>query len=139
MIALAEACALQLYREQTSSRFNGAHAGGEVALWLVHLVLDISYISLLLCKESRKSERRMAVATLTSKGQITIPSRVRHALGLEAGDRVEFVEQGKGQFAIVAATRSVQELKGLFRGKRSKPVSVEEMNSAIARRASGSR
>ena len=61
------------------------------------------------------------------------------ALGLEAGDRVEFVEQGKGQFAIVAATRSVRELKGLFQGKRNKPVSIEEMNAAIARRASRSR
>jgi antitoxin PrlF len=81
----------------------------------------------------------MAVATLTSKGQITIPSRVRAALGLEAGDRVEFIEDGRGQFAIVAATSSVQELKGLFQRKRNKPVSIEEMNTAIARRASGSR
>ena len=79
----------------------------------------------------------MAVATLTSKGQITIPSCVREALGLEKGDRVEFVEQGKGQFAIVAATRSVHELKGMFQRKRSKPVSIEEMNAAIARRACG--
>ena len=37
---------------------------------------------------------------------------------------------------MIAATRSVQELKGLFRGKRSKPVSIEEMNAAIAKRAS---
>lgn len=76
----------------------------------------------------------MAVATLTSKGRITIPSRVRTALGLEAGDRVEFVEQGKGQFAIVAATRSIQELKGIFQGKRRKPVSIEQMNADIARK-----
>ena len=81
----------------------------------------------------------MTVATITSKGQVTIPVRVRAALGVEAGDRIEFVEVEKGQFAIVAATRSVQELKGLFRGKRSKPLSMEEMNAAIARRASGSR
>jgi antitoxin PrlF len=81
----------------------------------------------------------MPTATVTSKGQITIPSQVRNALGLEAGDRVEFVEQGKRQFAIVAATRSVQELKGLFKGNRSKPVSIEEMNAAIAKRAAGSR
>ncbi|MFZ1919200.1 MAG: AbrB/MazE/SpoVT family DNA-binding domain-containing protein [Terriglobales bacterium] len=80
----------------------------------------------------------MAVATLTSNGQITIPSRVREALGLKKGDRVEFVEQGKGQFAIVAATRSIQELKGVFQRKRNKPVSIKEMNSAIARRASRS-
>ena len=81
----------------------------------------------------------MAGATLPSKGQITIPSQVRRALGLEAGDRVEFIEHGRGQFAIVAATSSVQELKGLFQRKRTKPVSIEEMNRAIARRASGSR
>lgn len=80
----------------------------------------------------------MAVATITSKGQVTIPVQVRAALGLDAGDRIEFVEVGKGQFAIVAATRSVRELKGLFQGKRSKPVSIEEMKAAIARRASES-
>jgi AbrB family looped-hinge helix DNA binding protein len=81
----------------------------------------------------------LTVATVTAKGQVTIPVRVRAALGVDAGDRIEFVEVEKGQFAIVAATRSVQELKGLFRGKRTKPVSIEEMNAAIARRASGSR
>lgn len=78
----------------------------------------------------------MAAATLTSKGQITIPRKVRTALGIDAGDRVEFVEMDKGQFAMIAATRSVRELKGLFRGKRSRPVSIEEMNAAIAKRAS---
>ena len=81
----------------------------------------------------------MATATVTSKGQITIPSKVRSALGLDAGDRVEFVEVEKGQFAIIAATRSVRELKGLFRHKRRKPVSLEEMDAAIAQGASRSR
>jgi antitoxin PrlF len=81
----------------------------------------------------------MASATVTSKGQITIPAKVRSALGLDAGDRVEFVELEKGQFAMVAATRSVRELQGLFRHKVRKPVSIEEMNAAIARGASRSR
>jgi AbrB family looped-hinge helix DNA binding protein len=81
----------------------------------------------------------MATATVTSKGQITIPIQVRNALGLDAGDRIEFVEVGKGEFNIVAATRSVRELNGLFKGRRRKPVSIEEMNAAIARRASRSR
>jgi antitoxin PrlF len=81
----------------------------------------------------------MAVAILTSKGRITLPSRVRYALGLEAGDRVEFVAQANGQFVLVAARRSVQALNGLFQGKRSKPVSIKEMNAVIARRASESR
>jgi len=81
----------------------------------------------------------MAAATITSKGQVTIPVQVRSAMGLDAGDRIEFVEVAKGQFAIVAATRSVRELKGLFQDRRRKPVSIEEMNAAIARRAAGSR
>ena len=76
---------------------------------------------------------------MTSKGQVTIPVKVRNALGLDAGDRIQFAEVKKGQFAIVAAIRSVRELKGLFRGKRNKPVSIEEMNTAITKRASGSR
>jgi len=81
----------------------------------------------------------MASATVTSKGQITIPVRVREALGLDAGDRIEFVEIEKGKFAIVAATRSIRELEGKYKGKRSTPVPIEEMNAAIARRASGLR
>lgn len=78
-------------------------------------------------------------STITSKGQITIPKPVRQALGVDSGDRVEFVEIEKGQFAIVPANRSVHELNGLFRAKRSKPVSIEEMNSVIAKRAMKSR
>jgi AbrB family looped-hinge helix DNA binding protein len=81
----------------------------------------------------------MPSATLTSKGQITIPTRVRQALGLDAGDRIEFVETAKGQFSIIPSTGSVQELKGLFRGRRSKPASIVEMNQAIAKGAARSR
>jgi antitoxin PrlF len=81
----------------------------------------------------------VAAAKITSKGQITIPVQVRTELGVDPGDRIEFVKVGKGEFNIVAATRSVKELKGLFRGRRRKPVSIEEMNAAIAAGASRSR
>ena len=81
----------------------------------------------------------MASATITSKGQITIPIQVRSALGVDAGDRIDFVEVEKGQFAIVPATRSVRELNGMYKGRRRKPVSIEEMNAAIKKRASESR
>lgn len=73
----------------------------------------------------------MSAATVTSKGQITIPAAVRASLGLKAGSRVEFVETEKGKFAIVAATNSVQALKGMLR-KQAAPVSVDQMNAAIA-------
>jgi antitoxin PrlF len=80
----------------------------------------------------------MSTATVTSKGQITIPVDVRSRLQVEAGDRVEFVEVAPGRFEIVAATRSVTALKGMF-GKALKTVSIEDMNRAIARRGSGAR
>ena len=75
----------------------------------------------------------MTTATLTSKGQITIPAEVRAALGVDAGDRVEFVEVAPGRYEFIAATRSVTALKGMF-GKARKAVSIDEMNAAIARR-----
>jgi antitoxin PrlF len=81
----------------------------------------------------------MAAATLTSKGQVTIPVQVRAELGVDAGDRIEFVRVGKGEFNIVAATRSVRELSGMLYRKGRKPISIDEMNAAIAKGASRSR
>lgn len=80
----------------------------------------------------------MSTATLTSKGQITIPADVRRSLNVDAGDRVEFVEVAPGRFEVVAATRSVRELKGML-GKVERPVSIAEMNRAIARQGARSR
>lgn len=75
----------------------------------------------------------MSTATLTSKGQITIPADVRRTLNVQAGDRVEFVQIGPGRYELVPATRSVRELKGLF-GKRDRTVTIDEMNRAIGER-----
>jgi antitoxin PrlF len=77
----------------------------------------------------------MAAATLTSKGQITIPAVVREKLGLATGDRVEFVEVGPGEFALKAATEDVRSLKGMVR-RPSTPVSLGAMSAAIRRRGS---
>jgi len=73
----------------------------------------------------------MSTATVTSKGQITIPAVVRVALGVEAGDRIEFVQVEPGRFELVASTQSVSALKGLVR-KPTSPVTIEEMGQAIA-------
>lgn len=77
----------------------------------------------------------MSTATVTSKGQITIPAAIRSALHIGPGDRVEFVRVGEGRYEVVAATRDVTELRGIVHA--GKPVSVEEMNRAIRKRASG--
>jgi AbrB family looped-hinge helix DNA binding protein len=75
----------------------------------------------------------MATATMTTKGQVTIPLDVRQRLGLDAGDRIEFVELETGVFAIRPAVADVQSLKGLLR-KPAAPVSVEDMNAAVRKR-----
>lgn len=80
----------------------------------------------------------MPTATLTTKGQITIPADVRRALNVEAGDRVEFVQIEPGRFEVIAATRSVHELKGRF-GKPRRAASIEEMNAAMAAQATRAR
>jgi antitoxin PrlF len=74
----------------------------------------------------------MTTAVVTSKGQITIPKPVRDGLGVESGDRVEFVELERGVYTVVAATRDIRALKGMI-PKPAKPVSVEDMNKAIRR------
>jgi antitoxin PrlF len=78
----------------------------------------------------------MATAGLTTKGQVTIPAEVRRRMGIDAGDRIEFVELKEGGFLIKPAVDmdNVRSLKGLLR-KRDKPVSVEEMNAAVRGRA----
>ena len=78
----------------------------------------------------------MATATMTTKGQVTIPLDVRQRLGLDAGDRIEFVELATGGFAIQPAIEDVRSLKGLLR-KPAKPVSVADMNATVRTRGAG--
>jgi AbrB family looped-hinge helix DNA binding protein len=80
----------------------------------------------------------MTTATLTSKGQITIPADIRHRLGVETGDRIEFVELAEGGFAIRPANDDVRSLKGLLK-KPAKPVSIDAMNAAVHQRAGRSK
>jgi AbrB family looped-hinge helix DNA binding protein len=72
----------------------------------------------------------MPTATMTSKGQITIPIQIRTALGLDAGDKIDFVEIEKGQYAMMPRTGSIMEMKGCF-PKLDHPISIEEMDQAI--------
>lgn len=76
----------------------------------------------------------MTTATMTSKGQVTIPAEVRQRMGLGTGDRIEFVELETGGFAIKPAIDDVRSLKGALR-KPEKPVRVDDMNAAIRERA----
>ena len=70
------------------------------------------------------------LATLTAKGQITIPKSARDALKLNPGDRVEFVFGDNGRLFLLPVTKSVRSLKGML-PKPAKPVSLETMDEAI--------
>jgi AbrB family looped-hinge helix DNA binding protein len=72
----------------------------------------------------------MTQATLTSKGQITIPAPVRAGMNVGSGDKIEFVNLGNGRYEVVAVTRDVTSLKGMF--KTNKTISIENMNQAIS-------
>lgn len=78
----------------------------------------------------------MSAATLTSKGQLTLPKEVRVALGVGPGDRVDFVRMEDGNFAVIPATMPVKRLKGILK-KPAKPVSLDAMEKAILSGAKG--
>ena len=77
----------------------------------------------------------MPRATLTSKGQLTLPKEIRSRLGVAAGDQVEFAVGDDGSITVVAAKRSAARLFGMLASASPEPVSVEDMDRAIADRA----
>ena len=77
----------------------------------------------------------MPSAILASKGQLTLPKPIRDLLRLRAGDRVDFIVKDDGTVVLRPATVDVRELKGSLRMRDLKPLSVEEMNAVIRRRA----
>lgn len=76
----------------------------------------------------------MASATITSKGQITIPKDIRSQLGLESGDRIAFSVDDDGFVRFVPVTKDVTELKGIV-PKPAKAVSIEDMKASVVARA----
>jgi len=78
----------------------------------------------------------MPTATLTSKGQVTIPKEIRDRLRLQTGHRLEFEIDKNGKVILIPRNKDIRSLKGIIRSKRKKAPSVEEMNEAIAQRFS---
>ena len=53
----------------------------------------------------------MPAATITSKGQVTLPAEIRRKLGLRPGDRVDFVMDSSGEVRLLPKKRSLLELR----------------------------
>jgi antitoxin PrlF len=76
----------------------------------------------------------MPTATVTTKGQVTIPKEVREHLGVDTGDRLSFVVQDDGTVVVRPITHHVRELRGLLRRSGQRPISINELDEAIAKR-----
>jgi len=74
----------------------------------------------------------MPAATITSKGQITIPVEVRKKLGIKAGDRINFFEDENGKYTFEPKTGSITDMKGILGPSPLGYVpTIEQMDDAV--------
>ena len=73
----------------------------------------------------------MPTATITSKGQITLPKKVREHLKVQVGDAIDFVLDAGGEVRVRAGHIDVRELRGMLHKRGRRPVSLEQMDAAI--------
>lgn len=73
----------------------------------------------------------MLESTVTVKGQTTLPKDVRAALGLASGGKIRYLVLPGGEVRILK-TGSVKRLAGMLASPAKEPVSLEQMEAAIA-------
>lgn len=71
-------------------------------------------------------------ATVTSKGQVTLPKPIRDALGIDAGTILDFELDKKGGLAVRKVKSDPLALFGLFHKPGRKPATLKDMDDAIA-------
>lgn len=67
-------------------------------------------------------------ATLTSKGQTTIPKEIRASLGMKAGDRMTFTLMPDATVIMRVKRKSILEVAGSLHKKGRKPIPVEQLS-----------
>ena len=72
----------------------------------------------------------MALATMTTKGQITVPKEIRDALRLKPGDRLEFRLEADGSVRVIPARLRLASLIGILKPKGIH-LTIEEIGQAI--------
>jgi antitoxin PrlF len=76
----------------------------------------------------------MALATLTTKGQVTIPKTIRESLKLNTGDKIEIVITDKREAIIRPVSKKVDDIFCKLHKPGRKAVSLEAMDDAIRNR-----
>ena len=86
-------------------------------------------------RKGARPTRNVAEATLTSKGQLTLPARVREAMGVKSGDKVRFEPTHGAGFRVIPVRRGdLLALAGAFAdaGTRVGDVDIHEMRRRVA-------
>lgn len=73
-------------------------------------------------------------ATVTSKGQVTIPVEARKRLRILPGTKLEFIVRDDGRLEVIPMSGSIKDLKGALPQPR-RALTLAEMDTAIARGA----
>ncbi len=78
----------------------------------------------------------MTSATITSKGQVTIPKEIRDYLKLDVGSKIDFVIDADGQVKLIPLNVPATALSGILHRPGMRAATIEEMEQAIAEGAS---
>jgi AbrB family looped-hinge helix DNA binding protein len=75
----------------------------------------------------------MSIATVTSKGQITLPKELRERLHIAAGERIEFrIDEESSTATLIPLNKRVEDLFGMLKRKNNrKAVTTEKMDESI--------
>jgi antitoxin PrlF len=76
----------------------------------------------------------MPTATITSKGQVTVPAEVRRRLRLASGDQLDFEITPSGEVRVQPSRSDIRDLAGILRNPKRRPVSLQAMERAVLRR-----
>ena len=74
-------------------------------------------------------------ATVTSKGQVTIPYSIRAKANIVAGSQLDFQLEEDGTLTVHLVILDISELKGIVKIKRKRSVTIAEMKQAITERS----
>ncbi len=72
-------------------------------------------------------------ATLTSKGQITLPKEIRDRLSLGAGAILDFQIQADNTITARQVVPDARRIRGLLKSPHPSPLSIGQMDDAVGR------
>lgn len=75
----------------------------------------------------------MATATISTKGQVTLPAEVRRRLKLKPGDRIDFVFDANGRLVVQTKRKPFERLRGMIKSPYDGALTKEQIRAALSR------